>query len=241
MKTTKYIADKIRRMPRGYVFSYSDFITDGKNKEAIIKALNRMVASGKLAKLSKGKYYKPQNSVFGILAPDQYQVVKDLLESNGKITGYLTGYSIFNRLGLTTQVSSIIQIGKNEIRPAFKRDFYRITFVRQKNIITKKNIFLLQVLDSMKFIKRIPDSNPNDSCTVFLRIVSKLSLKEKKDMVRLAMKYQPLVRALLGALLEQNREKYLTTSLIKSLNPISKYKIGINTKVLSTAIKWNIE
>lgn len=47
---------------------------------------------------------------------------KDLLEENGKIIGYLTGLSIYNQLGLTTQVSNTLQIGKNQIRPSFKRE-----------------------------------------------------------------------------------------------------------------------
>ena len=122
MKVSDYIIFKIGRLPKGYVFTYEDFIDEVNKKEAIIKALNRMAASGKIAKLSKGKYYKPENTPFGKLQPSQAQIVKDLVEENGKILGYLTGYSIYNQLGLTTQVSNTIQIGKNEIRSAFKRE-----------------------------------------------------------------------------------------------------------------------
>jgi hypothetical protein len=103
------------------VFTYVDFTIEVNQKEAVIKALNRMVASGKIAKLSKGKYYKPENTPLGNLQPNQEQVVKDLLEENGKIMGYLTGCSIYNQLGLSTQISNTIQIGKNQVRPNFKR------------------------------------------------------------------------------------------------------------------------
>ena len=118
MKTSDYIAFTIDRLPKGYVFTYADFITDVNRREAIIKALNRMAASGKIAKVAKGKFYKPETTVFGKLQPNQAQVVKDLLEKDGKPIGYLTGYSIYNLLILTTQVSNAIQIGKNEIRPS---------------------------------------------------------------------------------------------------------------------------
>ena len=93
MKTTDYIAITIDRFPKGYVFTYADFTTAVNKKEAVIKALNRMVVSGKIAKLAKGKYYKPESTPFGNLEPNQYQVVKDLLEDDGKTIGYLTGYS----------------------------------------------------------------------------------------------------------------------------------------------------
>ena len=103
MNTSKYIAQTIDRLAKGCVFTYTDFISEVHGKEAVIKALNRMAASGTIEKTAKGKFYKPERSPFGNLQPNRYQIVKDLLESNGKVTGYLTGYSIYNTLGLTTR------------------------------------------------------------------------------------------------------------------------------------------
>ena len=210
MKVSEYIALTIDRLPKGYIFTYSDFKTEVTQKEAVIKALNRMVASGKIAKLSKGKYYKPENTPFGNLQPKQAQVLKDLLEENGKITGYLTGYNIYNQLGLTTQVSNTVQIGKNQVRPNFKRERYTIAFVKQKNIITKDNIPLLQVLDAIRYIKKIPDANIDASCKRFLAIIKDFEDKEIKRLVRLALIYPPATRALLGALLEQLQKGKIT-------------------------------
>lgn len=240
MKTSEYIAFLIDRLPKGYVFTYADFITVVNQKEAVIKSLNRMVASGKIAKLSKGKYYKPENTPFGNLLPNQAQVVKDLLEDNGKISGYLTGYSIFNQLGLTTQVSNTIQIGKNQIRPNFKRERYTIAFVKQKNTITKENIPLLQLLDAIRYIKKIPDASIETSCKRFLAIIKKFTDKEIKTLVRLALKYPPATRALLGAFLEELQQVRTTEALFKSLNPITKYKLTGADKTLSKTEKWYI-
>ncbi len=240
MKTAEYIAFTIDRFPKGYVFTYTDFTTEVSQKEAAIKALNRMVASGKLAKLSKGKYYKPESTPFGNLQPNQIQVVKDLLEENKKIIGYLTGYSIYNQLGLTTQVSSTIQIGKNQVRPNFKRERYTISFVKQRNNITKENIPLLQLLDAIRYIKKIPDSSIEFSCKRLLVIIKNLSEKDINVLVRLALKYPPATRALLGALLEQLQKINVTKLLFKSLNPITKYKLAGAKKAISTTEKWNI-
>ena len=240
MKTSEYIAFTIDRLPKGYVFTYADFSKEATRKEAVIKALNRMVASGKIDKLSKGKYYKPENTPFGKLQPNQTQVVKDLLEENGKITGYLTGYSIYNQLGLTTQVSNTIQISKNQVRPNFKRERYSIAFVKQKNTITKENIPLLQLLDAIRYIKKIPDATLEASCNRFLAIINKLTDKEINTLVRLALKYPPATRALLGALLDQSQRAKVTEQLYKSLNPITKYKLTGAAKILSNTEKWNI-
>lgn len=240
MKVSEYIAFSIDRLPKGYVFTYADFTSEVNKKEAVIKALNRMVESGKISKLAKGKYYKPEKTPFGNLQPNQAQVVKDLLEDNGKILGYLTGYSIYNQLGLTTQVSNTIQIGKNEIRPSFKRERYTISFVKQKNTITKESIPLLQILDAVRYIKKIPDATVESSCKRFLAILKTLSEKDNASLVRLALKYPPATKALIGALLEQLGLNTLAEPLFKSLNPISKYKLAGVAKVLSTTEKWNI-
>ena len=239
MKTTEYIAITINRFPKGYVFTYDDFISKVNERQAVIKALNRMAASGKIAKLSKGKYYKPESTPFGDILPSQKQVVKDLLEENGKPVGYLTGYSIYNKLGLTTQVSNTIQIGKIDIRPNFKRERYTIAFIKQKNTITKKSIPLLQILDAIRYIKKIPDSNTRSSCLRFLEIVKGLTEKEISILIRSAMKYPPATRALLGAILDENKTTS-TDILYNSLNPITKYKLTGASTVLSATEKWNI-
>ncbi len=239
MKTTDYIAFIIDRFPKGYVFTYSDFSIEVSKKQALIKALNRMVLSGKIAKLSKGKYYKPETTPFGDLLPNQKQIVKDLLEEKGKIKGYLTGYSIYNQLGLTTQVSNTIQIGRNEIRPSFKRDGYTIAFIKHKNSITKDNIPLLQILDAIRYIKKIPDTNTENSCIRFIAILKQLKEKDLLLIMRLAIKYSPATRALLGAMLDELKSTK-TESLYDSLNPITKYKLAGAFSVLSTAEKWNI-
>ena len=239
MKTTDYIAYIIDRFPKGFVFTYADFNSEVSQKQALIKALNRMVISGKIAKLSKGKYYKPETTPFGDLLPNQKQVVKDLLEEKGKINGYLTGYSIYNQLGLTTQVSNTIQIGKNEIRPCFKRDRYTIDFIKQKNNITKDNIPLLQILDAIRYIKKIPDTTITNSCIRFIAILRQLNEKDLLLIMRLANKYPPATRALLGAMLDELKSTK-TETLFNTLNPITKYKLAGAFSVLSTAEKWNI-
>jgi hypothetical protein len=240
MKTTDYIAITIDRFPKGYVFTYADFTTAVNKKEAIIKALNRMVVSGKIAKLAKGKYYKPESTPFGNLEPNQYQVVKDLLEDDGKTIGYLTGYSIYNQLGLTTQISNTIQIGRNDIRPSLNRDRYSIKFVKQKNTITKENIPLLQLLDAIKYIKKIPDSSIPAACLRFVTLLKALSEKEIATVVRLAQKYPPATRALLGALLDEAGVSQFKEIIMKNLNPITNYKLSGVQSVLKTAQNWNL-
>lgn len=240
MKVSDYIANTINRFPLGYVFTYKDFDIQVNQKEAAIKALNRLVKSNQIKKISKGRYYKPESTPFGDLLPDQRQLVKDLLEDNETIVGYLTGYSIYNKLGLTTQMGSTIQIGKNETRPAFKRVHYTISFIKQKNTINKRNIPLLQILDAIRYIKKIPDTTISKACRRLMEILKDIPRKDLGRMTHLALKYSPATRALFGALLDEIGERELTDELEESLNPITKYKLPGADKALSTTKKWNI-
>ena len=240
MNTTKSLASRLDRLPKGYVFTFTDFLKEMGQKEALIKALNRMAVSGKIAKLSRGKFYKPEQSPFGELPPPQNQAVKDLLERRGKVEGYLTGLSIYPELGLSTQVSNTIQIGKNETRPAFKRGRYTISFIKQKNTITKENIPLLQLLDALRYIKKIPDTSAADACQRLLVSIKNQPSPAQSNLARLALKYPPATRALLGAMLDRLKTAN-TEKLKRSLNPISRYKIPGASTVLPNAEEWNFE
>ena len=241
MKTSDYIEDKINKLAKGYVFTYIDFISEVTKREAVIKHLNRMVTSGKIEKLSKGKYYKPQNTVFGILLPEQNQIVKDLLEKNGKLLGYITGYSYYNAMGFTTQVSNVIQIAKNETRASLQRGRFKIIFIKQKNTITKQNVPLLRLLDAIHFIRVIPDASINNSCSRLLVLLTELTEEEQEQLKKLALKYSPSTRALLGALFQQINANQNIEMLQKSLNPITTYDLSVSETILPTAKNWNIK
>jgi hypothetical protein len=240
MKITDIVVHRINRFKSGYIFTYNDFDVPVDKSDALKKTLSRLVASGKIMRLSKGQFYKPEITEFGALRPQEYQVVKDLLEDENRIIGYLTGVSAFNKLGLTTQVSNTIQIGTNISRTSRKRGKYSIRFILQKNTIYKENINLLQILDSIRFIKRIPDSDVSKSCVLIINHVKKLSDPDLMNISKLALKYNPGTRALAGAIIDQVSDSGITENLLTSLNPVSVFQFNIKDEVLSNKLKWRI-
>lgn len=241
MKLSDIISNRIDRFERGYIFTYNDFNIEVTNSGALIKYLNRLVNSGQIKRLSKGRFYKPKETVFGELKPDMYQVVKDLLEANNKTQGYLTGFSIFNQLGLTTQVANTIQIGVNNEKKAITRGMYKIKFVKQANKITKENVSALQLLDCIKYIKDIPDTTQEKSCLRFKSIIQELNADQLTSLQKLALPYPPSTRALLGAIIEEVRPKDLSPKIVTSLNPASRYTFNIPKAALLLKTKWNIQ
>ena len=126
------------------------------------------------------------------------------------------------------------------MRPSFKRERNIISFLRQRNVITQENIPLLQLLDAIRYIKKIPDTTIAEACQRLIIMVGELSESEEKTMVRLSQKYPPSTRALLGAILEQLGRETYTKALKKTLNPITKYKLQNVGNILSTSENWNI-
>lgn len=241
MSISKEIRKKIVVFPDDYVFKASDFEMESQNQSAVVKALNRMAATGEITKLSKGKFYKPRKTQFGELKPSAYQIAKDYIERDGKLIGYITGYSAYNALGLTTQISSYIQIGTNKSRRAVKRDKYTISFILQQNTITKKNIEILRILDAIRYIREIPATTPNEACIRLKEIIKDLNDEQKEMLVKCSLKYTNYVRALCGAILEDiGYDGNSLDSIRKSLNGVTNYHLPISESVLPNKQNWRI-
>lgn len=241
MNISKEIRKKIVVFPDDYVFKASDFEMESQNQSAVVKALNRMAATGEISKLSKGKFYKPRKTQFGELKPSAYQIAKDYIERDDKLIGYITGYSAYNALGLTTQISSYIQIGTNKSRRAVKRDKYTISFIMQQNTITKKNIEILRILDAIRFIREIPATTPNEACIRLKEIIKGLNDEQKEMLVKCSLKYTNYVRALCGAILEDiGYDGNSLDSIRKSLNGVTNYHLPISESVLPNKQNWRI-
>ena len=101
------------------------------------------------------------------------------------------------------------------------------------------NIF--KILDSFKFITQIPYTNIHDSVRRLMQIIGNMRINEKDSIVALAMKYPPRTRALLGAFLSIDGDIPLTDNLKRTLNPATKYKLGISKTILDNKNSWNIE
>jgi hypothetical protein len=93
----------VQRATRGTVFTPASFASLG-SRAAIDKALQRLVASGNLRRLSRGLYDKPrQDELLGTLWPSVDAVVR-ALAGKDRIRTQPTGAYAANLLGLSEQV-----------------------------------------------------------------------------------------------------------------------------------------
>lgn len=238
MVIARQIKEKLSSTPAGVVLTTRDFGVEMRYQPALAKALSRLVLQGELQKIAKGKYYIPKKTIFGELKPADSELVKDFLEQNGKVVGYITGTTAFASMGLTTQISSSILIGTNKYRRTIKRNGVKISFLQQENVISTNNIPLLRILDALRLIKEIPAISPDECVTNIRKAIDALSKEQKQELAELSLAYTPYVRALLGAIYENlglNAE-----NISRTLNGVTKYKLPISDNALSNKRNWNI-
>ncbi|WP_018704757.1 DUF6088 family protein [Anaeromusa acidaminophila] len=76
---------------------------------AFLKSLERLSKDGKIARISKGIYCKPKMTRFGMILVGEKEIVQYFLGENNKY-GFETGYKLYNKYKLTTQISKKIEI-----------------------------------------------------------------------------------------------------------------------------------
>ena len=132
MIASHFIEDKILSIEPAKVFTIEDLEFPREWWENVRVKLGRMVKSGLIEKIGRGKYYKPKESVFGNIGPNQSEIVKDLMFDNGVLSGYITGYTVWNQMGLTSQISNIITIGTSRRRDSLKRGNYQVVHLHDE-------------------------------------------------------------------------------------------------------------
>ncbi len=240
MTLASQIQAKIKKLPVGKSFGYTDLGIAKEDFQTAAKALERLLAKGIIKKLSKGVFYKPEETVFGELEPDYSEQLRPFLYENGKRIAYETGYSLYNRMGLTTQMAFRIKIASRSKRISINRGTLKADAVKSYAEVTDTNYEILGILDAFKDIKRIPDCSVAQAIRRLSAILKALNEKQTASLLKYALVYPPRVRALVGAVLEKNGKTGLE-KLKDSLNPLTTIKIGLKETELPTKSKWYIE
>lgn len=241
MKIAKKIEKQITKIKEGTTFKYQQLSIESNEYSAAAKAIERLIEKGIIKRVSTGVFYKPKQTIFGELKPHEEELLKPYLFQNNKRIAYITGISLYNRMGLTTQVPRNIKIASRDKRITVSIGNIKGNPVKSYVDVTDKNYTLLEILDVLKDFKQIPDLDKKSGVKIISNQLKKLNLKEIKQLIDCALSYPPRVRAFLGSLLEQIEYSIELQPLKKSLNPLSEYNYGIDQKTLPTITNWNVK
>ena len=236
MSVAKELRTFIDTLNDGEIFTYADLPVD--NISAAAPVLSRMQSKGAIKRLSKGKYYKPKQGMFGELPPSDDEVLRSYMKTMGNT--YITGLQAFNKMGLTTQVPNIITLAGKGSSRKIKVKNMTIEVFEQKSSVESDDIWFSQMLDALDKIKKIPDTTPDDVVAYTMKSVSELKKKEKQKLAQLATERRPRTKALLGAVFQVLGDIEEASLLKKTLNPLSSYRVGISKSILDNKSEWKI-
>lgn len=239
MKIKPTVEREIARFEPGKLFSYSDLPVYTSSPETTIKAISRLVKSGEIKRFAKGQFYRPRKSQFGEIQLSDAEKLKAFMYRGSELTGYVTGIRLYNRLGLTTQVPRTITIAGDKSPQRKDLGTVEVKLVKARVPVSESNRELLEILDVLSDLKKIPDSDPSTSLKIVSALLEKFDKSEFAELVNLANYYPPVTRALLG-ILTDSKNKALTTILKRKLNPTTRYKVGLDS-YWSNAKEWNVE
>jgi len=160
----EFITNKIADIPYGQAFQ-TDVIAEAMAQEykvPVHKAkpitnvtLKRLADKGLIERFQKGVYYRVKQTPFGKARPSEELLEAQLLTRRGnEIIGYETGYSLMNKLGLSTLVPKKREIATNAYR---KKIDDRFIIVRKPVItVNAGNFRYLQLLDVIRDLQEAP-------------------------------------------------------------------------------------
>jgi predicted transcriptional regulator of viral defense system len=185
----------IENYEKGEPIFLADIHIEGMTEENIRYHLKKLTDDGVIGRFESGIYYLPKMNIFGeksALSAETVALHKYVLRK-GKRVGFYSGYTLANRLGLSTQVPFKEEITSN-YAPAQVREISiknRKYVIRRPAIeITEKNAYALQLLDCLKDI----DKSAEEDMKVCGKILSQYARQHRitKEQVDQLLEYYPI-------------------------------------------------
>ena len=190
MKSSAIIRDRLSHYRENELIFASELfrehLSEHMTEAAFYKMLERMCGNGELGKAAKGIYYIPNRSRYGIVPLSESQIVDTFIQNE---TGMVIGYSMYNSLGLTTQVSKTVNVLSSTL-DGFSKTIKNVAIKQVplefsdgvKSMISGlevlQNFYEIQDMDYVAFVefsKKLADDYQNETFEI---VISKTSYKK---------------------------------------------------------------
>ncbi len=240
MSIAAAVNQAIERAPAGRIFGYEVFPQYREAPEAVVRAVNRGVENRRLKRVAKGRFYKSRRGALGDVPVSDQECVRDAMYRDGRRVGYVTGPALYNRLGLTTQMPRTIAVAVNGATRIKDFGTIRIRLLSRRAPISDSTVPLLETLDVLRDARTVPDASIGRVVQAMTKRLAECTAAERKRLQRLALAYySPGARALLGMLLTRLDLEVLP-ALQASLNPTTRFDLGLDPADWPESQAWNI-
>ena len=152
------------------------------SQDALRQEMKKLTDEGKLIRLYNGVYYKPYKTIFGTdgkMSINKFMEKKYLYEADQNV-GFISGISMYNKYGFTTQIPSIIEVVTNTATTKQRKveiDGYGIIVYKPVINITKENINEIEFLTMMTEIDKYCELSLDELKSKLKQYVEKKNLK----------------------------------------------------------------
>ena len=185
------------------------------------KSIERMRKKGELEWLAKGVYCRPKVTRFGKISAGEENILNYYIGKEN-YTGVVIGYRLYNKYGITTQVSKSVKIYSNVLEE--EKKVIKNVEIKKINIsIDSKIKRAIEQLEILENYDEIEDIDKNSLIRLYRTIAEEYSDKVFITVLR-NMKYKKRTIAYLEKILNT---KKVENTLSQFLNKTSKYKIPL--------------
>ena len=114
------------------------------------KELNKLVSENRIIRYERGIYYIPEKTIFGNSSLNPQKIIEKKYLSNA--SGYYSGLSFANKIGITTQMPNVIEIYTNNEKSRVREitvNNLKVIIRKARVNITSDNVYVLSFLELM--------------------------------------------------------------------------------------------
>ena len=199
-----------------------------KVKEATFyKSLERMTKAGELVHLTKGVYYRPKQTRFGVVPISEHDIASHYM---GDRRGLVVGYRMYNQKGLTTQISKNMEILSTALSE--ERKHILNVLVRKISVaLDEETKAIIETLEILQGYRSIEDLNRR-AMIAHLEAFADGYSDAAAEKVLSSLKYKKSTIAFMANVLDYRHVKH---SLRCHLSTVSDYNIPSMETLYETA------
>ena len=155
----------------GNPFSFEEIKFNNYSLPWIKKELNKLVNDNKIIRYERGIYYIPEQTIFGNSSLNPQKIIEKKYLVND--SGYYSGLSFANKIGITTQMPNVIEIYTNNEKSRVREvtiNNLKVILRKSRVNVTNDNVYVLSFLELMNsFSIDYFDSNRKEKIVNYIR------------------------------------------------------------------------
>ena len=195
---------------------YREKLSDQIGEAAYYKTLERMCKAGDLVKIAKGTYHLPKINKYGIVPPSEEEIISAFTENE---TGTVIGYSLYNALNLTTQISKTVNVMSSALE-GFTKSIRNVIIHQMPLVFSEEVKNMVHILDVLQNFTAIQDIN----YSAFLKFTEKLASAYDSESFRKVISIGSYKKSTISFLHEILNFYGVQNDLSRHLSTLSEYK-----------------